>query len=98
MKSDQVLSGVSPNNGLMVLHQSSIMRAKLFKMLVNDMFSSINEKRSKQAQAPVFLILDRLGSYDSEALREKWDRRNIDLVFPTLQSNKQVQPLNHLHC
>jgi hypothetical protein len=67
-------------------------------MLVNDVFSFINEERRRQAQAPAVLILVRLGSHDSEAFREKWDRRNIYLIFLILQSSKPVQPLNHWHC
>jgi hypothetical protein len=98
MESDQALSGVSPNNGFMVFHRNSIMRAKLFEMLENEVFSSLNEERRRQAQAPAVSILDHLGSHNREAFREKWDRWNIYLIFLILQSVKQVQPLNHLHC
>jgi hypothetical protein len=74
------------------------MRAKLFKMLANDVFSSLNEERRRQAQAPAVSILDRLASHDREVFREKWDRWNIYLMFLILHSGKQVQPLNRLHC
>jgi hypothetical protein len=74
------------------------MRAKLFKMLANGLFSSFSEGRKRQAQAPAVSILDHLGSHDREAFRDKWDRRNIYLIFLILQSVKQVQPLNRLHC
>jgi hypothetical protein len=57
------------------------MRAKLFEMLANDVFSSLNEKRRRQAQSPAGLIHDRLGSHDREAFREKRGRRNIYLTF-----------------
>jgi hypothetical protein len=47
------------------------MRAKLFEMLANDVFSSLNEERRRHAQAPAISILDRLESHDCEAFREK---------------------------
>jgi hypothetical protein len=81
MESDQALSGCPPNDGLMVFHPNSIMRAKLFEMLANGVFSSLNEERRRQAQVPVVSFLDHLGSHDREAFREKMDRRNICLIF-----------------
>jgi hypothetical protein len=57
-------------------------------MLANDMFSSINEERRRQAQASAVLILDGFGSHDREPFREKWDRQNICLIFLIVQSSK----------
>jgi hypothetical protein len=72
MESDQALSGVYPNNGVMVSHPNSIIvRAKIFEMLADGVFSSLNEGRTRQAWARAILILDTLRSHDREAFRDK---------------------------